>query len=101
MSISKELGLVTESQMTTEQKKADPQFHVKGGTLIRQDYKEAWAEAWGKATKEKQQEFLDLPNFDPEIFLEITGVDVRKTEVTCAGKVVEIDGKKYTLQPVY
>ena len=86
---------VTENKMTDAQKKADPQFHVRGGTLIKRTYKEAWAVAWAEASAEIKQQFLDLPNFDADIFLEITGIDVRVK--SCAGKVVEIDGKKYKL----
>ena len=44
--------------------------------------------------------FLDLPNFDAAIFEQITGINVAKTEVSCNGKVVEIDGKKYELKEV-
>jgi hypothetical protein len=92
---------VHESKMTDEQKKADPQFHIKQGTLIKRTYKEAWAKAWSESSVELKQQFLDLPNFDPAIFLEITGIDVSvDKEETYSGKIVEIDGKKYKLQEV-
>jgi hypothetical protein len=70
-----------------------------GKTLIKRTYKEAWAKAWSKATEKTKQRFLDLPNFDAEIFKEITGINVEKPD-TCDGKVVEIDGKKYRLESV-
>jgi hypothetical protein len=89
---------IPEVKMTPEQKKADPNSHVRGGTLIKRTYKEAWAAAWAKAEPELKQQFLDLPNFDADIFLEITGIDVKSK--SCAGKVVEIDGKKYKLTEV-
>ena len=66
--------------MSDEQKKADPQFFVKKGTLITRTYKEAWAIAWNTLDSSIKQQFLDLPNFDADIFLEITGIDVRQDE---------------------
>jgi hypothetical protein len=39
-----------------------------------------------------------LPEFDAAIFEEITGINVN--EKSCAGKIVEIDGRKYKLQDV-
>jgi len=86
---------ISEGKMTAEQKKADPDFHIKKGTLITRSYKEAWALYWSEASKEDKQRFLDLPNFDAEIFKEITGIDVEQS--SCAGKIVEIEGKKYKL----
>ena len=89
---------IPEERMTSEQKKADPNFFVKKGTLIKRDYKEAFTLAWKTLNDETKQQFLDLPNFDAEIFFEITGVDVRKVvEPSCNGKIVEIEGKKYKL----
>jgi len=92
---------VSEEKMTDAQKKLDPNFQVKQGTLITRTYKEAWGIAWSKANQNKKNEFLNLSNFDADIFFEITGVDVRKSkEQTRTGKIVEIDGKKYKLTEV-
>lgn len=93
---------ISENKMTEEQKKNDPQFYVKKGTLITRTYKEAFILAWSTLDEKVKQQFLDLPNFDADIFLEITGVDVRNklTPPTCSGKIVEIDGKKYKLTEV-
>lgn len=84
--------------MTHEDKKAHPEFGNTGGFLKKHGYKDAWAIAWGKATEEQKKWFFDLPNFNPEIFLEVTGIDVRKQEPSLSGKriSVEIDGKKYS-----
>ena len=91
---------ISELEMTDQQKINDPDFHIKGGTLIKRTYKEAWAEYWNKeASAKDKQQFLDLPNFDAAIFKEITGIDVEAKE-TCDGKVVEIDRKKYKLKEV-
>lgn len=90
---------IADSEMTSAEKVANPQFNVAGGYLKKLEYKDAWREAWAKLGTNIKQQFLDLPNFDADIFLEITGVDVRE-KATCNGKVVEIDGKKYKLQEV-
>jgi hypothetical protein len=91
---------VEEKDMTSYQKISDPDYRIKGGTLITRTYKEAWAKAWSEMNQETKDRFLNLPNFDPEIFLEITGIDVRKEETSCDGRIVEIDGKKYKLQEI-
>ena len=91
---------VDSSKLTDEQKKADPDFHTRGGSLITVEYKEAWRVAWGEASEELKEKFTSLPNFDPEIFLEITGIALTKKEQTCDGKVVVIDGKEYKLTEV-
>jgi hypothetical protein len=93
---------IHEHKMTDQQKLNDKDFHIKKGTLITRTYKEAWALYWSEASKDDKDKFLNLPNFDKDIFLEITGVDVglKKQEETCEGKVVEIDGKKYKLTEV-
>ena len=88
---------IPESQMTAQQKKSDKDFYIKGGTLIKLDYKAAWNEVWGNLDEGTKYKFLQLPNFDADIFKEITGIDVGKSN-SCAGKVVEIDGKKYRLE---
>jgi len=89
---------IPEEKMTTEQKKEDADFHIKGGTLIKRDYKEAWQLFWKEAAQETKNKFINLPNFDSEIFEEITGINVNKE--TCEGKIVEIDGKKYKLTEI-
>jgi hypothetical protein len=51
---------------------------------------------WNKTDEENKKTFLNLPNFDDEIFKEITGIDVNKNN-SCDGKIVEIEGRKYKL----
>ena len=71
--------------MTQEEKKKNPSYKTTGGYLKTLEYKEAWAVFWRKTSEENRQKFLNLPNFDAEIFREITGIDV------------EDDGKKSEL----
>ena len=88
------------SEMSDEEKKADPQFHIRDGYLKTFTWEEAWANYWRDSDKEERERVLNLPNFDAAIFKQITGIDVGKKEASCAGKVVEIDGKKYRLEEV-
>jgi hypothetical protein len=47
----------------------------------------------------EHREFLEsLPNFDPKILKETSGIDLE--EKSCNNKIVEIDGKKYKLTEV-
>lgn len=89
---------ITAIHMTDTEKKANPQFHVAGGYLKKRSYKDAWREAWSNLDVNTKQRFLELPNFDANLFLEITGVDVKTG--SCAGKIVEVDGKKYKLTEI-
>ena len=47
--------------------------------LEKMSYKQAWQGWWNSATKGEKAKILDLPNFDADIFEEITGIDLRKT----------------------
>jgi hypothetical protein len=88
---------VPENDMTDEEKKADPEFYVRGGYLRTYTYKEAWANFWRETDEENRQKFLNLPNFDAEVFYEITGVDVRDTTSYIAADIIELNGKRYKL----
>jgi hypothetical protein len=92
---------VSDSNMTDEEKEANQGFQVHGGYLrVNNDMAEEWRNAiWGASEKDRQA-IRDLPNFDYDIFEEITGVDLRLGEPDCIGKVVEIDGVKYKLTKV-
>ena len=91
---------VAETDMTDEEKENSPTYKTTGGYLKSYDYKEAFQESYAKATNEDKELLLKLPNFDAEVFKEISGIDVTEKAQTCNGKVVEIDGKKYKLQEV-
>ena len=91
---------IESKDMTQAEKKKFPNHGNVGGCLRTYTYKEMWARGWAKDSDENKAKFLALPNFDADIFLEITGIDVRKKEASCAGKVVEIEGKKYRLEAI-
>ena len=48
-----------------------------GGYLKTLDYKEAFKESYNKASKEDRKKIFNIPNFDADKFLEISGIDVR------------------------
>ena len=67
---------VSESEMGDEDKKADPDFYIRGGQLRKRTYKDAWRLAYDSASKEDIELLKALPNFDADIFEEITGIRV-------------------------
>ena len=87
-----------EKELTKEDKKNSVKWDVNKGVLITRSYHEAWKLYWRDASEEDKNKFLSLPNFDADIFKEITGIDVvSKQETSCNNKSVIIDGKKYKL----
>ena len=67
---------ISEDEMTDEEKKADPDFYVRKGYLKTFTWEEAWANYWRDSDQEEKDRVLSLPNFDPVVFKEITGIDV-------------------------
>ena len=64
------------SDMTAYEKKEKPKAEKAEGYFKQYTYKEAWDNFWRDTDEANRQKFLNLPNFDAEIFKEITGVDV-------------------------
>ena len=93
---------VNECYMTEKEKVDNPKFHVSKGYLRENNMKEEWQKAYSEATPEDIALTKALPNFDAEVFLEITGVDLReyKSSDTKSGNPTEItiDGAVYVLK---
>ena len=66
---------VEESEMTEQELKDFPEAKQMGGYLKTLPFKEA-CQIWWKENPDRHQDFLSLPSFNPEIFKEITGIDV-------------------------
>lgn len=67
---------VSHDTATNEEKeKHEKEIETCGGFLKTLDYKEAWRLAWDKASKEEHIMMLSLPNWDNEVFKEISGID--------------------------
>lgn len=89
---------IDESEMTDEEKKSDPKFYVRGGYLKTYTWNEAWANFWKDTDEENRKKILALPNFDPTVFKDITGIDVDMKPISLKGKevTVTLDGISYT-----
>ena len=63
--------------MTDKEKKQNPNAKNINGYLRKYEYKEAFINSYNKANKEDKSLIFDLPNFDTDIFYEISGIDLR------------------------
>jgi hypothetical protein len=62
--------------MSDQDKKEDPNFYVREGQLRHRSYKDAWRFAWENADPTDRALISKLPNFDADVFYEITGIKV-------------------------
>ena len=77
--------------MTDEEKKENHKSNITDGYLKTIPMKDAWKKSWDSATEEDKEKLFKLPNFDADVFKEISGIDVSEPE-----KVIEIKGKKFS-----
>ena len=61
---------------TQEEKEVDPRKELIGGYLKVYTLEEAWANWWAKLDDENREIIKEIPNFDAEIFKDITGIEV-------------------------
>jgi len=71
---------VDEENMSDQEKIDNTKFHITGGYLKTHDYKDAFKKAFAAATEDDKKLLFALPNFDAEIFKEISGIDVTKDD---------------------
>lgn len=62
--------------MTDEEKQHHPDCDALGGYYRVNEYKTAFRNMWNTFTDEEKMTVRDLPNFDADVFKEITGIDV-------------------------
>ena len=62
--------------MTDEEKAAHPEAEVTGGYLKQIDNSKLCYDWWSSLEKKEKEIIKSIPNFDKEIFKEITGIDV-------------------------
>jgi len=67
---------VEEKDMTEEEKESNPTYTTTGGYLKVKGYKEAFTESLMAAPLEELKQIQQLPNFDPEIFMNISGCEL-------------------------
>ena len=73
---SGEFNLTKWRAYTDEEKAQDEQKRFIGGELITIPYKEACANWWASLSEKDKAIIKTIPNFDANIFAEITGIDV-------------------------
>lgn len=61
-----------------EKKEHEREIELSGGFLKVLDYKEAFRLSWNKAKLSERKQLFALPNWDNEIFLQISGIDAEK-----------------------
>ena len=67
---------IPDYNMTEEEKIAHPEYKTTGGYLKRNDFKEVCQKMWDRFGKTERNKIKKLPNFDKDIFKEITGIEV-------------------------
>ena len=67
---------IYECDMTPEEKETHPEYKVQEGYLKTYTYKEACQSMWEGFSKTERNKIKKLPNFDKNIFKEITGIEV-------------------------
>ncbi len=71
---------ISSADMTEKEKAEHSEYETTGGYLKTVPFKTACQMMWDKLTAEERKAVKELPNFDAEVFREITGVDVIESE---------------------
>ena len=64
--------------MTDEEKAAHPEHEITGGYLKTVDFKTACKSMWSKLSDDEKLAVMQLPNFDADVFEDITGINVKE-----------------------
>lgn len=72
-----DLELTKWIKYTEEEKESDANKMLIGGYLKTYTYQEAWANWNANATDKQRAEIKALPNYDADVFMQITGLDWR------------------------
>jgi hypothetical protein len=86
---------VDKEDMTDLEKQDHPTYETTGGYLKVYEYQEAWKKSYDNATREEQLKIKSLPNFDAEVFYEISGIKI--DEGLSNPKEITIEGATYRL----
>jgi len=77
---------ISENEMTDEEKQGTPSHETTGGYLKTISMQEAWARAWAERGESDLELLKALPNFDADIFEEISGIDINKNICASCGQ---------------
>ena len=69
------------NDMTDEEKTKHPESKITGGYVKFIPYKEAWRNFWIERTEAEKRAITKMPNFDADVFYEITGIKVNECQV--------------------
>lgn len=86
---------VDKEDMTDLEKEENPTYITTGGYLKVYEYQEAWRRSYDNVTREEQLVVKNLPNFDAEVFYEISGIKI--DEILSNPKEITIEGATYRL----
>ena len=77
---------VATDEMSDQEKEDNPSYKTTDGYLKVYGYQEAFKKSYNEATREEQHKIKELPNFDADVFFEISGIriDVETEEMTLA-----------------
>lgn len=64
--------------MSESEKESNPDYKTIGGYLKSYEYKEAFKKSWDEADKVNRLKIKNCPNFDADIFFEISGIRVEE-----------------------
>ena len=67
---------VETDNMSDQEKEDNPIYKTTGGYLKVYGYQEAFQKSYNAATKEDQLKIKELPNFDADVFFEISGIRI-------------------------
>ncbi|MCU6074456.1 pentapeptide repeat-containing protein [Clostridioides difficile] len=67
--------------MTEEEKENNPGYEINNGYLKVFTFEEMCKNMWNNLTDEEKKIIMDIPNFDADIFKEITGIEVIKLKI--------------------
>jgi len=72
--------------MSDQEKEDNPSYKTTGGYLRVYGYQEAFQKSYNAANREDQLKIKELPNFDADVFFEISGIriDAETEEMTLA-----------------
>lgn len=76
--IAKLNGIEIIENPTQEEKEQHPEYEITGGYLKKCDKSECNQLWWDSLSDPEKNIIKSLPNFDAEIFKEITGIDINK-----------------------
>ena len=64
--------------MTHDEKSKNKTHITTGGYLKKYEYKEAFKKSWDNREKGDEDKLRALPNFNADVFKEISGIDINK-----------------------